>query len=390
MNTNSKRKTKIAEVITRLDWSGAPDIVETILSYLEPSAYDLTLIYGPTRYPSEKTKEFLKKFSGRVIFIPHLKREVSLIEDLWALMHLYFIFIRERFDIIHTHTAKAGFIGRIAAKLAAIPLILHTPHGHDFYGYFGSLGSSLVIMLERLAAKFCDRIIVFTNIEKSDMLKYNICRASKIEVIHSGLDFSKFESLNIDMAKKRAELHLRPEDLVVGMVGRLEGIKGFEYFIDSAAIISREIPQARFLVVGEGSLHGELASRARKLNIGDKVFFAGWREDIPEILSILDILVLASLNEAVGRVILEAGAVGKPAVATEVGGIPEILKDNETGILVPPKDSSRIAQAVTGLLKDKARREAMGRSAKEWVRNNFNDRNMVEKLDGIYKEAAKA
>lgn len=133
----------------------------------------------------------------------------------------------------------------------------------------------------------------------------------------------------------------------------------------------------------------ELAARAKKLNIGDKVIFTGWREDIPDILSILDILVLASLNEAVGRVILEAGAVGKPAVATKVGGVPEIIKDGVTGILVPSKDPEVMARAVVELLNDKARRDAMGRAAKEWVCSNFSDKKMVERLDEIYRKVTK-
>jgi len=385
MSAGPKKKIKIAQVITRLDWSGAPDIVEIIYSYLDPSVYDITLIYGITRYPSENTRQFLGKFKGRIIFIPQLKREVSLIEDLMSLISLYFIFMREKFDVVHTHTAKAGFIGRIAARLAGAKLVLHTPHGHDFYGYFGTLGSRLIIMLERFAALFADRIIVFTDIEKADMMKYRICRASKVRVIPSGLDFSVFEKLKVDVVKKRSELRLGPADLVVGMIGRLESIKGFEYFIDSAVIVSRQIPKARFLIVGEGSLHDELAARVRDLNMGQKIFFAGWREDIPEILSVLDVLALASLNEAVGRVLLEAGAVGKPVVATAVGGVPEIIKDNETGILVPSGDPAAMAQAVITLLKDEAKRDEMGRCAKKWVRDNFNDRSMVEKLDEIYK-----
>ena len=389
MTREIKHRIKIAQVITRLDWSGAPDIVEIIYSYLDPSVYDITLIYGLTRYPSEKTREFLKKFKGKIIFIPQLEREIGLIKDLQALIRLYFIFVREKFDVVHTHTAKAGFIGRIAAKLAGTPLVLHTPHGHDFYGYFGTLGSRLIIMLERFAALFADRIIVLTNIEKADMMKHHICRASKVRVVHSGFDFSVFERLKVDTVKKRAELRLGPQDLVVGMIGRLESIKGFEYFIDSAAIISRQIPQSRFLIVGEGSLHDELAARVGDLNISEKVFFTGWREDVPEILSILDVLVLASLNEAVGRVLLEAGAVGKSAVATEVGGVPEIIKNNKTGILVPPRDPVAMAQAVIALLKDEAKRCEMGRCAKEWVRDNFNDRSMSEKLDEIYKEGTK-
>ena len=385
MAAEPKKKIKIAQVITRLDWSGAPEIVEIILSYLDPSDYEMTLIYGNTQHPSEKTKEFLKKFKGRIIFLPNLNRDVSLLDDIRSLIALYFIFIREKFDVVHTHTAKAGFIGRISAKLAGTPLVLHTPHGHDFYGYFGTLASRTIILLERFAALFADRITVLTNTEKADMIKYHICAASKISVVYSGIDFPLFEKLNVNAAKKRSELLLKPEDLVVGVVGRLESIKGLEYFIASIPIISREVPQAKFLIVGEGSLGNELAERVKDLNITDKVLFTGWREDIPEILSIIDILVLASLNEAVGRVILEAGAVGKPAVATEVGGVPEIIKNNETGVLIPPMDPAAMAQAVITLLKDEPKRVEMGRCAKEWVRNNFNDKSMVEKIESIYR-----
>ena len=202
MPKETKDRIKIAQVITRLDWSGAPDIVEIIYSYLDPSIYDITLIDGLTKHPSDKTAEFLKNFKGHIIFIPQLKREVSLIDDISALIRLYSIFIREKFDVVHTHTAKAGFVGRIAAKLAGTPLVLHTPHGHDFYGYFGTLGSRLVIILERFAALFADRIIVFTDIEKADMMKYRICRASKVMVIHSGIDFSVFEKLKVDTVKE--------------------------------------------------------------------------------------------------------------------------------------------------------------------------------------------
>jgi glycosyltransferase involved in cell wall biosynthesis len=389
MGDDPKKKIKMAHVITRLDWSGAPDIVEIIHSCLDPDIYDFTIIYGLTRYPSEATKEFLKKFKGRTIIIPQMKRDVSLIDDIRALMSLYFIFRREKFDVVHTHTAKAGFIGRIAAKLAGTPLVLHTPHGHDFYGYFNALGSRLVIMMERFASLFSDGVIVFTGIEKADMIKYRICEASKVRVIHSGIDFSVFERVKVDAVNKRTELGLRPEDLVVAMAGRLESIKGFEYFIDSAAIVSRQVPQARFLIVGDGSLRDELVGRAARLNIADKVLFSGWREDIPEILCVIDLLALASLNEAVGRVILEAGAAGIPAVATEVGGVPEIIKNNETGILVPPRDPASMARALIALLEDGAKRGEMGRAAKEWVRNNFSDRSMVAELDKIYREVAR-
>ena len=269
------------------------------------------------------------------------------------------------------------------------PCSLDLRLGNNFYGYFSTLASRFIIMLERFAGLFADKIIVFTGIEKADMKKYRICRASKVLVVHSGIDFSAFEKLKVDVVKKKAELCLRAEDLVVGMVGRLESIKGFEYFIDSAAIISRQMPDVRFLIVGGGSLRDALIARAGDLNIRDKVFFTGWREDVSEILCVLDILALASLNEAVGRVILEAGALGKPSVATAVGGVPEIIKNKTTGILVSPGDPDAMAQAVIALLKDRSRRDEMGRCAREWVRDNFNDRTMVEKLDEIYRGVMK-
>ncbi len=388
MSLQGKQKIKMAQVITRLDWSGAPDILEIICGHLDPSVYEITLIYGPTRYPSEKTKEFLSKFRGRIIIIPYLKREVSLFQDLAALIRLYFIFLRERFDIVHTHTAKAGFIGRIAAKLSGARLVIHTPHGHDFYGYFGSLGSRFVIILERIAALFADKIIVFTGIEKMDMLKYHICGAGKIKVIQSGLDFSRFDKVTADTIEKKAEFGIGPDDFIVGMVGRLESIKGCEYFIDAAKIVLGVFPQARFLVVGDGSLRNSLEERSRSLNMEKNVIFAGWREDIPKILPILNVLVLASLNEAVGRVLLEAGAVGIPTVATAVGGIPEVIKDGKTGILVPPEDAKAMARAVIDLLKDKDKRSAMSSAARDWVRSNFNEKRMAGDISNLYKEFA--
>jgi len=389
MESPVKRKIKMAQVITRLDWSGAPDIVEMICSRLDPSVYDITLIYGPTRWPSQKTKELLKRYEGKSIIVDSLKRDVSLFDDLSALVKLYAIFLREKFDIAHTHTAKAGFIGRIAARLAGVRLIVHTPHGHDFYGYFGSVGSRLIIILEKIAAAFADKIAVLTDIEKTDMLKYGICSSRKIEVIKSGMDFSAFEKMDVDVVKKKAEFNIKPGDFVIGTVSRLESIKGVEYFIDAAKTALDAFPHAVFLIVGEGSLRSDLEEHAKRIGMGDKMIFTGWREDVPEIMPILDILVLASLNEAVGRVLLEAGAAGKPVVATAVGGVPEIVRSGDTGILVPPMNSQEMARAIIGLLKDETKRENMGRAAKEWVKNNFDAKKMIDGLNNIYRERVK-
>ena len=382
-------RVKIAQVITRLDWSGSPDIIRTICSRLDPEEYDITLITGPTLHFSEKTKEFLNDFKGRVETVSCLKREINIPEDLSALVKLYRLFRRGKFDMVHTHTAKAGFIGRLAARMAGVPVVIHTPHGHNFYGYFNSLKSGFIIMLERIAAFFADRIVVFTDLEKRDMIKYKICGASRIDVITSGIDPAGFDNLKVDAKAKRAQFGIGGDDFIVGMISRLETVKGPEYFIESAKFIAAELPMTKFLVVGDGALKESLMARAARLNIADKIKFAGWREDIPEILSILDVMVLPSLNEAVGRVLLEAGLSAKPVVATDVGGIPAVLKNGKTGILVPPMDAGEIAEAVISLLKDAKKRDSMGRAAKAWVRGHFGESEMMSQLQKIYKEAAK-
>ena len=172
------------------------------------------------------------------------------------------------------------------------------------------------------------------------------------------------------------------------MISRLDAVKGPGYFIDSIKYVTADLPRVKFLIIGDGPLKENLVSRSRELKIADRVIFTGWREDISEILPVLDVVVLTSLNEAVGRVLLEAGASGKPAVATDVGGVPEILKRDVTGILVPPGDAKKTAEAITALLKDEQKRFKMGTAAKNWVRDNFDESKMFEKMRNLYKELA--
>jgi len=379
------RKIKIALVITRMDRGGAPDIVKSLFDYLNMREYESILISGPTIIPTKDIKNFMDKNRNNIVIIPDLKRNPNLINDTLAFIKLFLLFRKERFDIVHTHTAKAGFIGRIAAKLAGIRLIIHTPHGHNLYGYFNFWFTQSIIILERIASLFTDKIIALTNIEKTDMIRYNICKPSKIAVIRSGINLDIYDKIKVDIEQKKAEFDAARDDFLVGMIGRLDVVKGPEYFIEASKYIAEKLPQTRFLIVGDGSLREKLISRSRQLDLEEKIAFLGWREDTAEILSILDVLVLTSLNEAVGRVLLEAGASAKPVVATNVGGIPEILKDNETGILVSAGDSRKIANAVINLLKDEKKRFEMGQAAKDWINVNFNEKRMVVEIHNLYK-----
>jgi glycosyltransferase involved in cell wall biosynthesis len=380
------RKTKIAQVITRLDWGGPPDILRLICESLDPDKLDVTIITGLTLYPSERTKKFLNEFPGRIINIPQLQRDVSPLNDLTALFRLYRLMRRGRFDIVHTHTAKAGALGRIAAWLEGKAKVIHTSHGHNFYGYFGPLKSRLVILAERFLTFFTDRVTALTELEKSDLEQYKVTGPDKVMIIYSGLEMDQFGNGHIDEQQKRSELGAVSDSVLIGMVGRLEHIKGPEHFIESIPAVSERFPDTEFLLVGEGSLRDRLESRCKELNISDRVIFTGWREDVPDILKVLDIVVLPSLNEAVGRTLIEAGACGKPVVATKVGGVPEMVRDGETGLLVPAADSASLVDALISLLKDKEKRLTMGETASRWVDDKFSATRMVEGFAHLYDE----
>lgn len=379
-------KIKIAQVITRLDWGGAPDIYRILADNLYPGAFDVTLVTGPTQYPTKKTADFLTKFSGKLHIVPALKREIDPVSDIRALIGLWRLFSIGKFDIVHTHTAKAGALGRIAAKLAGTGVVVHTPHGHNLYGYFDAGMTGKVVAAEKFLSRRTDMIIALTELEKSDYLKTGIAPEGKIEVIYQGLELDKYTRDRKDIAALKRSFNIDMDDNVVGMIGRLETVKGPEFFVDMASHLSEKHPRTKFIITGEGSLRGELEERARRSGLSGSVIFTGWRDDIPEILSILDILVMPSLNEAVGMSIIEAQAEGVPVVATRVGGIPEVVRDKVTGLLVAPSDSKALAEAVSALLSDNDRRAEMALMGKSWVRGKFTASQMVTKTSDLYAD----
>ncbi|MCX5708237.1 MAG: glycosyltransferase family 4 protein, partial [Candidatus Omnitrophica bacterium] len=372
------RKIKVAQVITRMDWGGSPDVLRVLCQKLDPDIYELRIFVGSTSHPTPKTSSFFAAFKDKITFIPELKREISLWNDWLVLVKLSRMFKKEKFDIVHTHTAKAGALGRLAARLAGVPIIVHTPHGHNFYGYFNQFASWLVILIEKFLATFTDRIMALTELEKADYLKFKVASGKKPVLIYMGLELGGF--LPGDPAKIKESLDIRNQEKVVGYVGRLEPIKGPQFFVEAARICLENNHLSRFILVGEGSLRQELEEKVASWGLKGKIVFVGWRDDIADIMSILDILVLPSLNEAVGIVLLEAQSLGVPVVASEVGGIPEMIKDKETGILVGPGEPAGLALAINNLLSDPERLRSMSVAGKNWVKDRFKAEDMVRKI----------
>ena len=385
--------TKILHIITRLDMGGSAQ--NTLYTCNELSGkYEKVLIHGlslesrMTDQEKKIVKEGIARAKARgvkVILLPSFVRSIRPIKDLKALLTLVWLIFKEKPDIVHTHSSKGGILGRLAAKLCGVPHIIHTPHGHVFYGHFGQWTSRIFLWAERIFSKFTDRLVALTQGEKNDYIQMTVCAPEKLLTIHSGVDVQQFLSANGNEAEKRRSLGLEQKDAVIGFVGWLLPIKGPEYLLKAMNYVWPEKPDTALVLVGKGDLDVDLRAEALRNNVNGKVKFLGWRHDINELMPIFDMLVLPSLNEGMGRVLVEAMATGKPVVGSWVGGIPDLIQDGQTGYLVPPADERALADAILKLLNDRDQAKLMGQRGKERCQN-FSLEAMIVKLDHLYSD----
>jgi glycosyltransferase involved in cell wall biosynthesis len=384
---------KILHIITRLDMGGSAQNTLQTCKKLS-GKYETILVHGLS-YESRMTDlerriieagvEEVKAQGVKVIPLPSMLRSIRPVKDFRALFFLAWLIFKEKPDIVHTHSSKAGILGRLAAKIAGVPYIVHTPHGHVFYGHFGILASKIFLWVERIFSKFTDRMVALTDGERNDYIKLSVCPPQRVFKIHSGVDLEQFMQPNGNRVEKKRSLGLDQNGTVIGFVGWLLPIKGPAYLLKAMAHIWPEHPAASLVMVGKGELDVDLRAQALKMNANGKVKFLGWREDVHEIIPIFDLLVLPSLNEGMGRVLVEAMAAGKPVVASEVGGIPDLVKHGETGYLVRPADERALANGIKKLLNDPERAQQMGQRGKEYCRQ-FSLEAMIAKLDDLYSD----
>ncbi len=376
---------RVALVITRMDWGGSTDIVRTLFEGLIARGFRCTLISGPTRHPTPRTRAFLERHKEQIVIIPSLTRDIHPVKDVAALFGLLRLFRMGHFDIVHTHTAKAGALGRLAACFARVKVVIHTPHGHNFYGYFGPLMSRGIVAIERLTARSTDAIVALTDLERRDYCTFLVAGGDKTVLIRQGLTLDDFRDRPGDKEQLRQSLGIASDAPVVGFIGRLEHVKGPDLFIKAASVVTGHLPQARFLVAGEGGMRRQLEHQARQLGIHERVVFAGWRQDVPALLRMVDLLIVPSRNEAVGMVLIEAAAAGVASIATKVGGIPEVAREGVTALLVEPEDEAALAHAIIELLGDDKRRRTMGSAAQAWVKERYLPEVMVEAHAALYE-----
>jgi glycosyltransferase involved in cell wall biosynthesis len=379
-----KTKIRVAHIITRLCKGGAQENTFHTVRLADSDRFEADLISGPTHGREGSIEEVIREAGIVIQREPFLVRNPAPLRDLLTLRRLTRRLRQGRYDIVHTHTSKAGLLGRLAAERAGVPIVVHTPHGNVFHGYFNPILTRLFVWMERHGARRTGRIIELTAGGIEEHLNEGIGQRDQYTVIFSGIDIHPFDAAIENREATRAARGIAPEDVLIGGVGRLEPVKGFTYFVEAAKAIAAKAPEARFLHAGAGSQAAKLREAAGPL--GERFQFAGLREDVPELMAAMDILVAPSVNEGMGRVLLEAGAAAVPAVASRVGGIPDIVDDDETGLLVPPRDAAAIAGAVLELIRAPERRRLMGATARAKVAPHYSLESMVERIEALYEE----
>ena len=383
----SDSRIKILRIIGRLNVGGPAIHVVNLCAGLSQTRYDQLLVIGSESPEEGSMLNYALSRGVNPHVIPEIVTAFSLTpRDVKAVIRLYQMIHRDRPHIVHTHTAKAGFLGRIAARLAGVPVVVHTFHGHVLHGYYGPAKNSILRRVEQSLAWFTDRIVTVSERVKSELVAYGVAAAEKITVIPLGFDLDPFLHSRTQRGEFRQEMGLTEDTKLVGIVGRIFPIKNHGLFLESAARISAQETTVRFVIVGDGVLRPELERQARNLGIADRVLFTGWRHDLPRINADLDVLVVSSDNEGTPVSAIEAMAAGCPVVATRVGGLPDLIDDQRTGRLVLPRDAKALASAVLDLLRSPETSRELGQNAMEVVRERFTVTRLISDMDHLYSE----
>lgn len=377
--------TRVVRLFSRLNIGGPSVHVILLTAGLREKGYETRLIVG-REAPSEGNLLDMARQKGiEVEQLAGLGREIRPLADLVTLWQLYRALRECRPAIVHTHTAKAGVLGRIAARLAGVPIVVHTYHGHVLRGYFGPLKTAFFRRLETALNRLTDVAITVSAALRDDLAAMGVAPREKIRVVPLGLDLARFARPQV-RGTLRSLCGAGDGDALIGVVGRLVPIKDIEGFLEAASRVSRTSSRARFAIVGDGELRASLEQKAADLGLAPRVTFLGWRTDLEAVYADLDVVVNSSRNEGTPVALIEAMAASRPVVATAVGGTADLLGDGERGRLVPAGNPAALADAILETLdrpEDSARR---ARAARDYVLAHHSVERLLRDIDALYRE----
>ena len=378
---------RVTHVITRLSVGGAQEnTLASVLGLRRKPGLEVNLLSGPSTGPEGSLESRCAAYPGLLVRIPSLVRPVHPFLDWQACRRLASEFRSLQPHLVHTHSGKAGVLGRLAAARAQVPTIVHTIHGPSFGPFQNFAANILFKTAERYAAKFTSHFVVVADAMSRQYLAAGIGHPTQYTRIFSGFDLLPFAQATND-PKVRAQFGLSPDDIVVGKIARLFKLKGHEDLFAAAPSLVRACPRLRFLLVGDGAWRGRFERRARGLGLERHFVFAGLvsPEQVPALVGIMDMLVHLSVREGLPRALPQALAAGRPIIAYDVDGAREVCHDEQTGFLLRVGDLHGLQDRVLRLAHDPALRERLGRRGQHFVRERFSVERMVDELYDLYR-----
>ncbi len=388
-------------IINRLNLGGPAFHVAILAKYLQ-EGFEVLLLAG-TKQDSEESSEYIVKEMGLTFTrLKEMKRSINPYRDIRTYLEIRKIIKQYNPDIVHTHAAKAGALGRLAALHEKIPVIVHTFHGHVFHSYFHPIKTKIFLWIERFLAKRSSAIIAISERQKHELSShYNLCEPSKINIIPLGFDLTRFrenvEQKRIDFRKK---FFLEDDEIAIGIIGRLVPIKNHSLFIDCAArILANTSKKVRFFIIGDGESRVSLMKEASIIGIDysyypdekkkSDLIFTSWIKDVDVCISGLDIVALCSFNEGTPVSLIEAQAGNRPIISTKVGGIENVVKEGETALLVNINDFSQFHKTLLLMIEDDGLRARLGRNSWEFVRDKFHYTRLIREISELYQSMLK-
>lgn len=396
---NPAKSLTIVRLIARLNVGGPATQAILMTEAFQKKGYRTLLLTGEVA-PGEGSMEFLALERGVLpVKISRLSRKISAAADLKSFWRLLRLFRRECPMILHTHTAKAGTLGRLAAMATRVPVRVHTFHGHVFSGYFSPALTRIFLAIERFLGRHTDCIIAISSSQRKELVEtYRIAAPDKVVTIPLGFDLDRFLRIDGHEGSFRTAPGCSSESALVGWIGRMTAIKDPALFLESAVRIRAALPSVQFVMVGDGELRADCEAHIRQAGLQDKVVLAGWKRDLSAVYADLDLLILTSINEGTPLALLEAMASGRSFIATDVGGVRDLMIGTarreegwerfDNGILVP-RDSHRIAEAAQYLLQRPQLRREMGCAGREFVRIHYSCNRLAADLESLYLQLAR-
>lgn len=392
---------RVLRIFNRLILGGPAFNVTFLTKFLEPD-FETKLIIG-AKDEHEQEATFLKEdYNLNPLEIPSMKRAINFKEDRKAYQEIKKIIQEFKPHIVHTHAAKPGAIGRLAASSCNVPVILHTFHGHVFHSYFGKAKTQLFIQAERYLASKSDRIIAISEQQKTELTQdFSICSPNKMTVIPLGIDLDKFY-FNQEEKRKifRKKYGIEDNEIAIGIIGRIVHVKNHKMFIDAIhQVLLKTTKKIKIIIVGDGDLRTDLMNQLKSHNISFNyypenqncrtVVFTSWLTKMEEVYAGIDIVALTSLNEGTPVSLIEAQASNKPIVSTNVGGVQDVCIENDTALICESEDTNAFSLALLKLIEDDSLRLKMGLNGKNFVAKKYDKSRLVNDMRNLYYELLK-